>query len=74
MSENQREKVGKKQSNPRKIALIGMGATALAVINMMTNGPEAPSQGVVILQYAALAGGLLALVGGLVMMATAPKD
>ena len=74
MSGNQSGKVGKKQSNPRRIALIGAGATALAVVNMMTNGPEAPSQGVVILQYAALAGGLFALVGGLIMMAMAQKD
>ncbi|HEY1472591.1 MAG TPA: hypothetical protein VGF53_00745 [Pseudolabrys sp.] len=74
MSGHQSEKVGKKQANPRKIALIGAGATALAVVNMMTNGSEAPSQGVMILQYAALAGGLIALVGGLIMMAMAPKD
>jgi succinate-acetate transporter protein len=74
MSGRQSKKVGKKQANPGKIALIGAGATALAVVNIMTNGAEAPSQGVMILQYAALAGGLLALVGGLIMMAMAPKD
>ena len=58
-----------KSSSPGKIALIGAGATALAVFNIATNGNEAPSHGVMILQYAALAGGLFALVGGLTMMA-----
>ena len=48
-------------------------ATALAVFNMTTNGSEAPSQAVMILQYAGLAGGLLALIGGLIMMAAARK-
>jgi hypothetical protein len=73
MPDNHGDKaVGKK--SPGKFALIGAGATALAVLNMMTNGPEAPSQGVAILQYLALAGGLLALAGGLIMMASAPKD
>jgi hypothetical protein len=62
-----------KTSNPRKIALIGAFGTALGVINIMSNGAEAPSQGVMILQYGALGLGLLALVGGLIMMATAPK-
>ena len=61
----------RKPSSPGKIALLGAGATALAVFNMATNGAEAPSQGVLILQYVCLAGGLLALVGGLIMMATA---
>ncbi len=74
MSQNQAGKAAKKQSNPHKIALMGAGATALAVFNMMTNGAEAPSQAVMILQYAALAGGLIALVGGLIMMAMAPKN
>ena len=74
VSENHTDKVRRKASNPRKIALLGAGATVLAVFNMMTNGAEAPSQGVVILQYAALAGGLLALIGGVIMMAMAPKD
>jgi succinate-acetate transporter protein len=71
MSDRQGGKPARKQSSPGKIALMGAGATALAVFNMMTNGSEAPSQAVMILQYAALAGGLLALVGGLIMMATA---
>ena len=38
---------------------------------MATNGSEAPSQAVMILQYIGLAGGLFALVGGLIMMAAA---
>ena len=74
MSDRQGGKADKRPSNPRKIALFGAGATALAGLNMVTNGAEAPAQAVVILQYAALAGGLLALVGGLIMMAMAPKD
>lgn len=53
----------------RKIALLGAGATALAVINMSI-GSEAQSLPVLILEYAALACGLLALVGGLIMMMT----
>jgi succinate-acetate transporter protein len=72
MSEDQSGK--SKQSNPGRIALFGAGATTLAVVNMMTNGAEAPSQGVMILQYAALAGGLFAMIGGLLMMAMAPND
>jgi succinate-acetate transporter protein len=71
MSDNQGGKTEPKKANPGKIALIGAGATALAVFNMATNGSEAPSQAVMILQYVCLAGGLLALVGGLIMMATA---
>ena len=74
MSDNQNNKIKKKPSTPGRIALIGAGATVLAIFNMMTNGAEAPSQGVVILQYAARAGGLVALVGGLIMMAMAPND
>lgn len=74
MSEDQNVKTRNRPSNPGKIVLFGAGATALAVVNMMTNGAEAPSQGVMILQYGALAGGLLALIGGLLMMAMAPND
>jgi len=58
--------------NPRNIALLGAGAVGLAIINMST-GSEAPSHAVAILQYAALGGGLLALVGGLIMMAAQQK-
>jgi hypothetical protein len=57
------------RAKPGKIALLGAFATALAVFNMTRNGSEAPSQAVMILQYAGLAGGLLALIGGLIMMA-----
>jgi hypothetical protein len=63
----------RKQSNPGRVALIGAGATALAVFNIATNGSEAPSQAVMILQYAGLAGGLFALAGGLIMIASARK-
>jgi len=74
MSENQSDKVHKKGPTARYIALLGAGATTLAVLNMMTNGAEAPSSAVMTLQYAALAGGLFALIGGLIMMATAAKE
>jgi hypothetical protein len=63
-----------KQTVARKIVLLGAIATAFGVINILTNGAEAQSSVVLILQYGALALGLFALVGGLIMMATAPKD
>jgi hypothetical protein len=68
MSDNQAAKAGSKGS-ARKIALVGAGATALAVINMST-ASEAQPLPVLILEYVALACGLLALVGGLIMMMT----
>jgi hypothetical protein len=72
MTDRQSDK--SKQAVPRKITLLGAIATALGVINMMSNGSEAQPLAVVILQYGALAGGLLALVGGLIMMVMAPRD
>jgi hypothetical protein len=72
MSENQSGKIEKKKANPKNIALIGAGATVLVIVNMST-GVEVPSQGVIILQYTALAGALLTLVGGLIMIAMGPK-
>jgi hypothetical protein len=69
MTDGQTGKTEKKRSTPGYIATIGAGATALAIINMSV-GKEAQSQPVVILQYAALALGLFALVGGLIMMMT----
>jgi hypothetical protein len=74
MSENQSDKVNQKGRAARYIALLGAGATTLAVLNMMTNGAEALSPTVMMLQYAALAGGLFALIGGLIMIATAAKE
>jgi hypothetical protein len=67
VSDNQAVKSQKRRSSPRAIALIGAGATALAIINMSIGSGEAQAQAVVILEYAALAGGLVALVGGLIM-------
>jgi succinate-acetate transporter protein len=72
MRDNQSDKIKKKKLNPENIALFGAAATGLTIINMST-GIEPPSQWVIILQYAALAGGLIALVVGLIMMAMAPK-
>ena len=69
MSDSRSGKAEPKKAEPGKIALLGAFATALAVFNMAINGSEAPSQAVMILQYAGLAGGLLALIGGFIMMA-----
>jgi hypothetical protein len=69
MSEDQSGKTEKKPSPARRIALLGAGATALAIVNMSV-GSEAQPLAVVILQDVALALGLLALVGGLIMMMT----
>ncbi len=71
MTENQSDKTQKKRSTPGYIATMGAGATVLAIINLSVgNGNEAPSQPVLVLEYAALALGLFALVGGLIMMMT----
>ena len=69
MSNNQSGKTEKKWSTPGYISMIGAIGTALAIINMLV-GSEARSQPVLILEYAALALGLFALVGGLIMMKT----
>jgi hypothetical protein len=66
MSDDQSGK-SEKKSPARRIALLGAVATVLAVINMSI-GSEAQPLPVVILQDVALALGLLALVGGLIMM------
>ena len=66
MRDNQAGKSGNTPSG-RRMALIGGGATVLAVINMST-GSEAQSTPVLILEYLALAGGLIGLLGGLVIM------
>ena len=71
MTDNQTVKPRSKGSS-RKIALLGAGATALAVINMST-GSEAQALPVLILEFVALAGGQLALVGGLIMMMTSKR-
>lgn len=71
MRDNQSGKTEKKQSNiGRRIALIGGGAIVLAIMNIMSGGSEAQSQPILILEYAALTGGLFALIGGLIMMLT----
>ena len=50
-----------------RIALFGAGATALALFNMSLR-TEAGSGLLVILEYAALALGLVGLVGGVIMI------
>ena len=70
MTDNQTGKAEKKRSTPGYIATVGAGATALAIVNLLSNGNEAQAQPVLILQYAGLALGLFALVGGLIMMMT----
>jgi hypothetical protein len=67
MTDNQASMLEKKRPG-RRIALVGAGATALAIFNMWGDG-EAPSLLLLILEYIALALGLFALVGGLIMMA-----
>ena len=71
MSDKPGGKTEAKKPNPGKIVLMGAVATALGVFNLATNGSEAPSQGVLILQYVLLAGGLIGLAGGLIMMMSA---
>jgi hypothetical protein len=68
MTDNQSGLSEKKRPGGR-IALIGAVATALAIFNMWPHS-EAPSLPLLILQYTALALGLFALVGGLIMVAT----
>lgn len=69
MSDVQSGKTEKKRSTPGYIVKLGAIGTTLAIINMSVGG-EAQSQPVLILEYAALALGLSALVGGLIMMMT----
>jgi len=59
-------------TSPRKIALMGAIATALAVFNLMSDGSEAPSRTLLVLDYVFLAAGLVSLGGGLLMMARSP--
>ena len=70
MTDNQSKPT--KTGNPGRIALIGAIGTGLAIINLATNS-EAPSSAVGMLQYIALGLGLVALIGGLIAMAVAPK-
>ncbi|HLL27485.1 MAG TPA: hypothetical protein VKT73_07515 [Xanthobacteraceae bacterium] len=67
MSDNQSGKFDKKRFYS-KIMLLGAGATVLALINLST-GSEAHSQPVLILEYLALALGLVAFIGGLIIRA-----
>ena len=69
MSDNHDRKPELKYSTPGKVVLIGAAATVLALINMSAGG-EASSTAVRFLEYAFLTGGLVALVGGLIMMMT----
>jgi len=64
MSDNQGGKSEKQRYG--KIALVGAAATVLAIINLWGGG-EAQSQPVLILEYIALAAGLFALIGGLIL-------
>jgi len=67
MSGSQDGNTKRTRSTPGYIATIGAIGTALAIVNIMSNGSEAQSQPVLILEYAALALGVFALVGGLIM-------
>jgi hypothetical protein len=57
------------RARPGRIVLIGALATGLAILNMSI-GSEAPSRAVMALQYVFIAGGLGALVGGFLLMAS----
>jgi len=72
MGDSQNGTRKKQPMKPRTMVLLGAATVVLAIINMSTGG-EAPRQAVAIMQYACLAGGLVALVGGLVMMMSTPK-
>ncbi len=58
MSDSQSGNTGRTRSTPRTIALMGAGATVLAIINMST-GAEAASQPVVSCNMPALPAGSL---------------
>lgn len=70
MSDNQSGKTEMKRSTPGYILMIGAIGTALAI--KMSVGSETQSQLVLILEYAALALGPVAL-SGLIMPANDPK-
>jgi hypothetical protein len=72
MGDNQNGKPKKQQMKPGTMVLLGAVTVALSIINM-SMGSEAPGQALAIVQYALLAGGLVALVGGLVMMISTQK-
>lgn len=67
VSANQDSNPKKTKSSSGNLVKIGGIGTALSIINIATNGAEAQALLVVILQYAGLALGLLALVGGIIM-------
>jgi hypothetical protein len=67
VSANQDDNPKKTTSNSGYIIKIGGIGTALAIINIATNGTEAQSQPVVILEYVCLALGLVGFVGGIIM-------
>ncbi|HZT26448.1 MAG TPA: hypothetical protein VFA57_12150 [Pseudolabrys sp.] len=69
MNQDPTAKSSAKKTNPTKIVLLGAVATALALFNMMGGG-EAPSFAVRVLEYVFLACGLIALAGGLLLLAT----
>jgi hypothetical protein len=68
MNQDPTAKSSAKKTNPTKIVLLGAVATALALFNM--GGGEAPSFAVRVLEYVFLACGLIALAGGLLLLAT----
>jgi hypothetical protein len=67
MSANRDDNPKKTTSNSGYIITIGGIGTALAIINIATNGAEAQPQAVVILEYVCLALGLVGFVGGIIM-------
>ena len=72
MGDDQNGKSKKQQMKPGTMALLGAGVVVLAIIDMST-GSEAPRRAVAVMQYVFLAGGLVALGGGLVMIMSTQK-
>jgi hypothetical protein len=69
MSQQQNGAAPRKQARGGRIVVIGAIATGLALFNLFAGG-EADSPAVMLLQYAFLAAGLIALAGGFVVMAS----
>jgi len=61
------KQTAKKPPSPGKIIVLGLAATGLGLFNMFSGG-EAPSQGVLILQYLFLGLGVIGLAGGFFML------
>ncbi len=73
MGDNQTGKAKKQPMKPGTMVLLGAVTVALGIINMSSDS-EAPSQALAIVQYALLAGGVVSLAGGLILMFMSPPQ